>query len=36
MPIGHLLDQREIYRQINGLAKPKRESDIGDIIPEGI
>lgn len=23
MPIGHLLDQWEIYKQFNGMAKPK-------------
>lgn len=36
MPVGHLLDQREIYWQVSGLAKPKWESDIDDIIPKGI
>ena len=25
MPIGHLMDRWEIYKQFNGLAKPKRD-----------
>jgi hypothetical protein len=36
MPIGHLLDQWELYKQWNGLAKPKREYYIDEIIPGGI
>jgi len=36
MPIGHLLDQWEIYKQFNGLAKPKRTYYIDEIIPPGI
>jgi hypothetical protein len=36
MPLGHLLDQWEIYKQFNGLAKPKREYYIDEIIPNGI
>jgi hypothetical protein len=32
MSIGHLLDQWEIYKQYNGLARPKREYFIDDII----
>jgi hypothetical protein len=36
MPIGHLLDQWEIYKQFNGLAKVKREYYIDEIIPNGI
>ncbi len=36
MPFGHLLDQWEIYKQFNGLAKPKREHFIDEIIPFGI
>ncbi len=36
MPIGHLLDQWEIYKRFNGLAKPKREYCIDEIIPSGI
>jgi len=36
MPIGHLLDQWEIYKQFNGLAKAKREYYIDEIIPNGI
>jgi hypothetical protein len=36
MPIGHLLDQWEVYKQFHGLAKPKREYGIDEIIPYGI
>jgi len=36
MPLGHLLDQWEIYKQFNSLAKPKREFYIDEIIPSGI
>jgi len=36
MPLGHLLDQWEIHKQFNGLAKPKREYYIDQIIPNGI
>jgi hypothetical protein len=36
MPLGHLLDQWEIYKQFKGLAKPKREHYIDEIIPGGI
>lgn len=36
MPIGHLLDQREIFWQVNGMAAPKREMEIDDVIPYGI
>lgn len=36
MPIGHLLDQWEVYKQFYGLAKPKREYYIDDVIPYGI
>lgn len=36
MPVGHLLDQREIYWQVNGLAKPARELSIDDVIPNNI
>jgi hypothetical protein len=36
MPIGHLLDQWECYKQYNGLAKQKREYYIDEIIPGGI
>ena len=34
MPIGHLLDQWEAHKQFTGLAKPKRELTIDDIIGE--
>lgn len=33
MPLGHLLDQWEVYKQFNGLAKAKREYFIDSIIP---
>jgi hypothetical protein len=33
MPIGDLLDQWEIHKQFNGMAKPKRELFIDDVIP---
>jgi len=36
MPLGYLLDQWEVYKQFNGLAKPKREYYIDEIIPGGI
>lgn len=36
MPIGLLLDLWECHKQFMGLAKPKREYCIDDIIPEGI
>jgi hypothetical protein len=36
MPLGHLLDQWEVYRQYHGMAKPKREWFIDDVIPDGI
>lgn len=36
MPLGHLLDQWEIYKQFKGLAKPKCEFYIDEIIPNGI
>jgi hypothetical protein len=32
MPVGHFLDQWEIYRQFNGLAKPESETFIDDIM----
>lgn len=36
MPIGHLLDQWEIYKQFNGLSSPLRERNIDEVIPYGI
>ena len=36
MPIGELLDQWEIHKQFTGMAKPKREVSIDEIIPVGI
>jgi len=36
MPFGLLLDLWECPRQYTGMAKPKVEAFIEDIIPEGI
>jgi hypothetical protein len=36
MPLGYLLDLWECHRQYNGMAKPKKEVFIDEIIPEGI
>lgn len=36
MPLGLLLDLLECHKQYNGLAKPKRDLAIDDIIPYGI
>ena len=36
MPIGHLLDQWEIYKQFHGISQPKREHFIEEVIPFGI
>lgn len=36
MPIGHLLDQWEIYKQFNGLATANRAYGIDEIIPFGV
>ena len=36
MPFGLTLDLWECYRQENGIAKPKRDVFIDDIIPIGI
>ena len=35
-PLGLLLDLWECHRQFLGIAKPDRECDIDDVIPEGI
>lgn len=35
-PLGELMDQWELHKQFLGIAKPKREVFIEDIIPEGI
>jgi len=35
-PIGYLLDLWECHKQFHGMAKPKRELFIEDIIPAGI
>ena len=36
MPLGALLDQWEIYKQFNGLAKAKVDYGIEEIIPLGV
>ena len=36
MPFGLLLDLWECHKQYHGMAKPKREMYIDDIIPDGI
>jgi len=35
-PIGLLMDLWECHRQFLGMAKPKREMFIEDVIPDGI
>jgi hypothetical protein len=36
MPIGHLLDQWEIYKQFNGISKLISIKTIDDVIPFGV
>ena len=36
MPFGLFLDLWECHKQYNGMAQPKREHFIDDIIPNGI
>jgi len=36
MPFGLLLDLSECHKQYNGMAKPKMEYTIDDVIPGGI
>ena len=36
MPYGLTLDLWECHRQENGMAKPKREVSIDEVIPLGI
>ena len=36
MPLGHLMDLWECHKQFLGIAKPKREWFIDEIIPDGI
>lgn len=36
MPIGYLMDLWECHKQFLGLARPKQELFIDDIIPAGI
>ena len=33
MPIGYLIDLWECHKQFNGIAKPKLELFIDDVIP---
>ncbi len=35
MPLGELLDQWEIHKQFEGLAKQRQEFLIDEIIPNG-
>jgi len=35
-PIGLLLDLWECHKQFLGLAKPKREYGIDEVLPEGL
>ena len=34
MPIGYLMDLWECHKQFIGIAKPRREYFIDDVIPE--
>lgn len=36
MPIGHLLDQREIHKQFTGISKPYETKTIDDVFPVGL
>lgn len=36
MPIGYLMDLWECHKQFIGIAKPRREYFIDDVIPEWI
>ena len=36
MPFGFLLDLWECHKQFMGIAKPKREADIDEVVPMGI
>lgn len=36
MPFGLLLDLWECHKQMNGMAKPKVEVFIDDVIPAGV
>ncbi|MDO5577739.1 MAG: hypothetical protein Q4F90_00390 [Ruminococcus sp.] len=36
IPFGLLLDLWECHRQYNGIAKPKRDLTIDDVIPLGV
>jgi len=36
MPVGLLLDLWECHKQYHGMAKPRREMFIDDVIPDGL
>ena len=36
MPVGFLLDLWECHKQFMGIAKPKREMCIDEVVPMGI
>ncbi|MEK3992293.1 MULTISPECIES: hypothetical protein [Robertmurraya] len=36
MPMGYLMDLWECHKQFTGIAKPKQELFIDDVIPVGI
>ena len=36
MPLGYLLDLWECHRQYHGMAKPKREYFIDELMPSGL
>jgi len=36
MPLGDLLDQWEIYRQFEGIARKRQELCVDEAIPTGI
>ena len=36
MPIGYLMDLWECHKQFIGIAKPRKEYTIDDIIPESL
>ncbi|MFR2638268.1 MAG: hypothetical protein ACLS9M_11700 [[Eubacterium] siraeum] len=36
MPFGFLMDLWECHKQFMGIAKPKREVDIDEVVPMGI
>jgi len=36
MPLGHLLDQWEIYKKFHGMTTTRKEATIDDAIPFGL